>query len=85
MWENVGIIRTDENLEYALGILSDISINKVYLNKDYLSYRNAVQVGRLIAYSALLRKESRGTHYRIDYPNLNKSWEKHINLQKLKI
>lgn len=85
MWENVGIIRNEEKLQHALDVLSDLSIDEIYPQRDYLKFRNMVQVSRLIAYSALMRKESRGTHYREDFPQQNATWEKHINLQKLRV
>ena len=43
---------------------------------------NMVLLGRLIAESALLRQESRGSHYRSDFPDTASEWEKHIVLSQ---
>ncbi|MBK4765189.1 MAG: L-aspartate oxidase [Pantoea sp. Brub] len=76
MWNNVGIIRTKENLNYAKYELSllEKTINQYYNNIDVsinlLDIRNLLQVANLIVQCALNRKESRGLHYIYDYPNL---------------
>ena len=41
------------------------------LNREEYELKNMLNVAMLIAYCALLRKESRGAHYRLDYPNTN--------------
>jgi succinate dehydrogenase/fumarate reductase flavoprotein subunit len=48
-------------------------------NTQYLELMNMVMVANLITTAAYTRKESRGTHYRSDYPTEdNKNWLKHI-------
>jgi L-aspartate oxidase len=39
---------------------------------------NLIQVGRLVAEAAALRDESRGAHYRTDYPNTCEEWRRHL-------
>ncbi|MCK4335384.1 MAG: hypothetical protein KAW40_01525, partial [Candidatus Aenigmarchaeota archaeon] len=51
-------------------------------NPEVIELRNMILVSKLITKSALERKESRGTHYREDYPRKEKKWEKHIILEK---
>ena len=42
----------------------------------------ALDVAEMIIRSALERKESRGAHFRVDYPELDESWVKTVNLRK---
>ncbi len=73
MWNNVGILRTEESLLKALDMIYDLKRrfrrSVKCLNNEEYELRNMICVAQLIVKSALNRKESRGAHYRLDYPN----------------
>ena len=54
-------------------------IGKNVVNTRFLELKNMAIVSGLITTAAMIRKESRGTHYREDYPSVNnKDWLRHI-------
>jgi L-aspartate oxidase len=88
MWSYVGIIRTEENMRLMLRKLEQLNrrldaLGGNGVNTRFLELKNMVTVANLITKAAHTRKESRGTHYREDYPTTDdKNWLKHICLEK---
>jgi fumarate reductase flavoprotein subunit len=85
MWERVGLVRDGTGLATALGELDLIAQEAEAVAvpggpgynlawQDWLNLLNMATVGRLIARSALERTESRGSHFRRDFPAHDPAW-----------
>jgi L-aspartate oxidase len=79
MWEKVGIVRSKETLEGAASILAAWE-KALRLPSDRSSYElnNLILTARLMTEAALIREESRGAHFRLDFPQPSSTWLKHI-------
>ncbi|WP_407454949.1 fumarate reductase (CoM/CoB) subunit TfrA [Methanobrevibacter sp.] len=96
MWEKVAIVREEKTLNEALGQLQemqkdlenlDVSDKNQY-NADLvtaLEVINMVEICILTVKSAILRRESRGAHFRSDFPETKDEWKKSIIMGKNKI
>ncbi|MCL0064959.1 L-aspartate oxidase [Dehalococcoidia bacterium] len=79
LWDNAGIIRSKEKLEEAALVLAAwYDTLQTPTDRPYYELCNMVLVGRLLIEAALIREESRGVHFRSDFPEPSPQWEKHI-------
>lgn len=86
MWQQVGLSRDGAGLSDALAQLtawqSQLEITSTgQTSQPTLELRNMVTLGRLMAQAALQREESRGAHFRTDFPTLRLEWRRRIILQ----
>ena len=73
MYSNVGLVRNESSLLEALMRIEELAGEFGDASSEL---RNLLVVGRLIADAALARRESRGSHYRIDYPQTDEAFAK---------
>jgi len=81
MWKHVSIVRNENGLKKALFKIKNLKdrVKNVKLNglieiQKYIELKNMIIVAEIITKCALLRTESRGAHYRSDYPKTKKEW-----------
>ena len=85
MWKGVLVVRSERKLKRTLNALAEIraDLSEVHVAstndlKSFLELENLIDVGVAISRAALHRKESRGSHYREDFPTIDSKWEKRI-------
>ncbi len=84
MTKYVGIVREGGQLESALSRIESLDSSFVPSPSVFaLETKNLLQVAKVVINSALARVESRGSHFRKDFPNQNKSLEKKHSIIKL--
>ncbi len=89
MWDYVSIVRTSKRLQRAATRLENLrrEVQEFYwnfrINSDLLELRNLVEVATLIVDSATRRKESRGSHYTLNFPDKNDLiWKENTVMKK---
>jgi succinate dehydrogenase / fumarate reductase flavoprotein subunit len=96
-WDEVGVVREGEGLKKVIRESAEIrdQLSQAYLSSpsprcnpewvEYLETLNLVDLVEMMARSALMRQESRGGHYRVDFPDRNdREWLKNIVLYREK-
>jgi len=88
MWFNAGIVRDRQSLDRAMETVMGTEGVRALVAAPgdlirFLEFRNMRLVGEMICRSALVRTESRGSHFRSDYPQENNDdWLKNIRVEK---
>ncbi len=75
MWEKVGLVRDGTGLAAAVAALDDLAAAHPGLGGEA---GNLLVAARMVAAAALARRESRGGHYRADYPAPDPAWQRHL-------
>lgn len=88
MWDRVGLIRSEASLSQAEAALEQIqdALDTISVRPEtlfpFLEARNRIVTSTMIVKAARMRRESRGAHYRADYPETDPAWNRHIRIQK---
>jgi fumarate reductase flavoprotein subunit len=80
MWAKVGLVRNGKELKEAMDKLDEMAQRLLHMSvsgplpynmkwHEWINLTNMIQVSQIVARSAILRQESRGSHYRSDFPN----------------
>jgi L-aspartate oxidase len=86
MSRNVGIERTGDRLREALEIIefwSSYVLDKVFDEPSAWETQNLLTVAMCIAKAAEHRRESRGVHYRGDFPDTDAQWRRHVDIRRV--
>ncbi|WP_246451933.1 L-aspartate oxidase [Alkalicella caledoniensis] len=80
LWTYAGLKRSKEGLQILISKLEEL-MEKINVPTEIEDFEaiNMLQIGILLAKGALIREESRGGHYRSDFPQTFKKWKKNIN------
>jgi L-aspartate oxidase len=85
MWRWVGVQRSDKKLAEALDELRTYSryvLPHVFEHEQGWELQNLLTTALLMAEAAWQRKESRGVHLRVDFPELSQQWHRHLYFQR---
>ncbi len=80
MWRNVGIARRGDRLAETVDIIKfwgRYNLDKEFFDPAWWEVQNMLTASYVIAEAALRRTETRGVHYRLDFPETNPTWTRH--------
>lgn len=84
-WEHCGIVRHGSELQRGLNLLNpwleQLQQGNWAATRESLEARNQLEVARLVLGAALWRQESRGAHFRADYPETSDAWQVHTLIE----
>ena len=83
MWDGCGVVRDDAGLRVALTAAEEIRDAATTGGSDAdITVCQAATTAALVCRAALLREESRGAHYRADFPSTREDWHGVLVMQK---
>jgi L-aspartate oxidase len=88
MWRWVGVQRSEKRLEEALEELRGYSryvLQHTFDTEEGWELQNLLTTALLMTAAALQRQESRGVHFRIDFPAASSQWRRHLTFQAQKL
>jgi succinate dehydrogenase / fumarate reductase flavoprotein subunit len=93
-YKNVGIVRDKKSLETTLNVVNGYIAklplmgakdnSKLYNTNrvEFLEFKNTLELSRLVLVGAIAREESRGAHFRVDFPKESKLFEMHTIIDR---
>jgi L-aspartate oxidase len=85
MWRNVGVERSADRLRETIEIFdfwARYTVDKLFDDPTAWETQNMLTIALCIATAAATRSESRGVHYRTDFPHTDPNWRRHIDLTR---
>ena len=79
-WKRLGLVRDEAGLTSAVEELERLAERYPQAAQAAGEARNLLAIGRLLAAAALARRESRGGHYRTDFPLADPEWQRHLHI-----
>ncbi len=85
MWRNAGIVRTGQRLaetEEIIGFWGRYVLDKEFFDPAGWEVQNMLTAAMLVVECAFRRTETRGVHYREDFPDLDVAWARHQTVRR---
>ncbi|CAN5387304.1 MAG: L-aspartate oxidase [Acidimicrobiia bacterium] len=77
MWDHAGVMRTEDGLRRAVAGIETLAPSVAV----GVTGRNMITVARWVVRAALARRESRGAHHRLDFPETSTAWARHTLIE----